>query len=495
MPPYNDSLIKRDFGVTPQPSLSNPNLRNLGLTRYPSPGEETDEGGAPKRFPGGPVVDLPWEHKDVFNLIDPVRWTSPIDDKVRRKKSPIEEFVPPINQVAQILPLAEFQEAPEELRQPVSEATLLPPSERVERMPTPETTLSAIDFSAIPEVPVSRTEPGDDNGFVTTTGGIAPDQDRSRDLADYDFDTRPSNELEDLIGGAYEKLVSGENPVYEKNRRMAMTQLARQERVVEAELSRQAAQMGVRPGTKEYNELREKLKEGLYSSGSSVMANLAAQNLAGTQSALAGASQFMGQQQRYGMDYGKFTYQRMKEDRAYAENMRRWDTDWEENNRRWGQERADELTAQKIANLQKTMGYVDYLSPGQFGEVKGELAELLGVGGEAWDAPDKRQIDYMLDELMDRGYTREEAEAELNEAKKKGYLSLFGGIDELRDASGSVAVDNSGGSAHSVSPNTGSNAFIAPDSDDILNLVDPLGGGYKSGGYGSVYGQGGVGLL
>jgi hypothetical protein len=143
-----------------------------------------------------------------------------------------------------------------------------------------------------------------------------------------EFGVTSSDELADLVNQTYQNLLAGENPAFEQNRRMAMTQLGNMDKSIRAQAERAAASMGLRPGDIKYKELMDRAEQTISSQGSSVMAQLSAQNLQTQQQAMAQAGQFATAQQRLGFDYEKFSYSKMKDDRAYRENVRRWDKNW-----------------------------------------------------------------------------------------------------------------------------------------------------------------------
>jgi hypothetical protein len=83
------------------------------------------------------------------------------------------------------------------------------------------------------------------------------------------------------------------------------------------------------------------------------------------------------------------------------------------------------MASKKIGDLLKTMQYVDYLSPGQFGELKGELAGLLGVGGPGWEEGEPTAYEDIINMYIDLGYSEQEAEDRAAELKEEGLLDPF----------------------------------------------------------------------
>lgn len=163
--------------------------------------------------------------------------------------------------------------------------------------------------------------------------------------------------LLDTIGGEYEAILRGEDPLAEQNQNMALTALDRMQSQTDQQTAREAARLGIEPGSDMYTQIMEKNREQLISQGSGVMSNLAAQNMARRDRILTQGAAFAEGRQQFGLDFAKTV----------------------ENINRYGFEAGIADERQKGAWSQYIMSNPDMFSVAQVGEAKASYFGNLGI--------------------------------------------------------------------------------------------------------------------
>jgi len=174
------------------------------------------------------------------------------------------------------------------------------------------------------------------------------------DISQY---TEGARGLIDTVGDQYQALLRGEDPLAEQNRNMVTTALDRMQSQTDQQTAREAAQLGVEPGSEMYNQLMEKNRETLVSQGSGVLSNLAAQNMAQKERILTQGANFAKGQQQFGLDFGKTI----------------------ENINRYGFEAGIADDKQKSQYAEYIMNNPDIFSTAQVGEAKANYFGNIGI--------------------------------------------------------------------------------------------------------------------
>lgn len=210
------------------------------------------------------------------------------------------------------------------------------------------------------------------------------------------------------------------NEMAKLNAAIAQNQLAGFGASIDAATQREAARLGIQPGTPQFRQLQERNKEALLSRGSNLMSTLASQNLANQRANLvAGAGFLQGQQ---GTD--------IRESLAFDQLMKN-----------------------------------PALSTGQVQAIKGQLGDVIGQPGFA-DLPEESQVSQVTKWLQSLGVQNPQAMAE-----QIIGLSLQGTIQGLQGA-----VNMTGGGQ----PNFNTGGSFA---DDLLGLSRFEPGGASQGGF------------